>query len=64
MDKIKELKEAIKNSKRIVVFSGAGLSTNSGIPDFRSASGIYNQKLNSRFTPEEIISHSFFVAHT
>lgn len=60
---INKLKEAIKESKRIVVFSGAGLSTNSGIPDFRSANGIYNQKLNYRVRPEEIISHSFFMKY-
>ncbi len=63
MNKIEELKKMINESKRIVVFSGAGLSTNSGIPDFRSASGIYNEKLKSKFTPEEIISHSFFLKH-
>ncbi len=64
MNDIEELKKAIDESNNIVIFSGAGLSTNSGIPDFRSASGIYNQKLKSRFTPEEIISHSFFFEHT
>ena len=63
MNKIEELKKMINESKRIVVFSGAGLSTNSGIPDFRSASGIYNEKLKSKYTPEEIISHSFFLKH-
>ena len=64
MDNIERLKEAIKDAKKIVIFSGAGLSTNSGIPDFRSANGIYNAKLKSQFSPEEIISHSFFYAHT
>ena len=64
MNDIEKLKKAIDESNNIVIFSGAGLSTNSGIPDFRSASGIYNQKLKSNFTPEEIISHSFFFAHT
>ena len=63
MDKIEELKRAINECNNIVIFSGAGLSTNSGIPDFRSADGIYNQKLDNHFRPEEIISHSFFVAH-
>ncbi len=61
---IMRLKEAIDNAKKIVIFSGAGLSTNSGIPDFRSANGIYNAKLKSNFSPEEIISHTFFFAHT
>ena len=64
MDDIKKLKSIIEKSKRIVVFSGAGLSTNSGIPDFRSSDGLYNQKTNYRVTPEEIISHSFFMSNT
>lgn len=63
MDNIERLKNIIKESKNIVVFSGAGLSTNSGIPDFRSANGIYSQKTNSNYTPEEIISHSFFMKY-
>ena len=63
VNKIEELKEVIKNSNNIVIFSGAGLSTNSGIPDFRSADGIYNQRLNYRVRPEEIISHSFFMKY-
>lgn len=61
--KIKRLKNIIDNSKKIVIFSGAGLSTNSGIPDFRSANGIYNQKTKLNIRPEEIISHSFFVSN-
>ncbi len=63
MNEIQKLKKAIDDSKKIVVFSGAGLSTNSGIPDFRSASGIYNQKINMNVRPEEIISHSFFMTY-
>ena len=63
MNEIKKLKDAIDECNKIVVFSGAGLSTNSGIPDFRSANGIYNQKLNSNIRPEEIISHSFFMEY-
>ena len=63
MDKIKQLKEIVDISKRIVFFGGAGVSTESGIPDFRSASGIYNEKFNKRYTPEEIVSRSFFFAH-
>ncbi len=63
MDEIKRLKELIHKSQSIVVFSGAGLSTNSGIPDFRSADGLYNQKLNYKVMPEEIISHSFFIKY-
>ena len=61
---IERLKEAIKECNKIVVFSGAGLSTNSGIPDFRSADGLYNQETKINIRPEEIISHSFFVSNT
>ena len=64
MNDLEKLKEVIRNSKKIVVFSGAGLSTNSGIPDFRSADGLYNQKTNIQVKPEEIISHSFFMENT
>ncbi len=60
-DNYKKLKDAIEKSNNIVIFSGAGLSTNSGIPDFRSANGIYNAKLKSNISPEEVISHTFFV---
>ncbi len=61
MTDIERLKDAIKESNKIVIFSGAGLSTNSGIPDFRSADGLYNQETNINIRPEEIISHTFFV---
>ena len=63
MEKIIKLKEIIDNSKKIVIFTGAGLSTNSGIPDFRSANGLYNQKSKISYTPEEIISHGFFIRY-
>ena len=63
MDPKQSLKEAIKECHNIVIFSGAGLSTNSGIPDFRSADGIYNQKLNKFYRPEEAVSHTFFMEH-
>ena len=63
MKEIERLKEVIGKSNNIVIFSGAGLSTNSGIPDFRSADGLYNQKLNYKVRPEEIISHSFFMKY-
>lgn len=59
MKKIEFLKDIIDSSSSIVVFTGAGISTPSGIPDFRSANGIYNQKGTS-IPPEEIISHNFF----
>lgn len=61
IEKAKRLKEIIKNSKNICVFTGAGISCPSGIPDFRSADGLYNQKNGYNYSPEEIISHSFFV---
>ena len=59
MDKIEKLKQWISESKCIVFFGGAGVSTESGIPDFRSVDGLYNQKFE--YPPEQIISHSFFV---
>ena len=59
MDKIGKLKQWISESNRIVFFGGAGVSTESGIPDFRSVDGLYNQKFE--YPPEQIISHSFFV---
>lgn len=59
MDAKEQLKQWINESSRIVFFGGAGVSTESGIPDFRSVDGLYNQKY--RFPPETIISHSFYV---
>lgn len=56
------LQEIADDSERIVFFGGAGVSTESGIPDFRSADGIYRQKY--RYSPEQIVSHSFFVRDT
>ncbi|MCI5514964.1 MAG: NAD-dependent protein deacylase [Oscillospiraceae bacterium] len=56
------LQEIIDQSKNIVFFGGAGVSTESGIPDFRSTDGLYNQKYD--YPPEEILSHTFFVSHT
>lgn len=61
-DEIKRLQEIIGNCGSLVFFGGAGVSTESGIPDFRSADGLYNQKY--RFPPETILSHTFFVRHT
>lgn len=58
MDKMEKLKQWISESRRIVFFGGAGVSTESGIPDFRSVDGLYNQKFE--YPPERIISHSFF----
>ena len=63
MTDVERLAEILSQSRRAVFFGGAGMSTESGIPDFRSASGIYNQKLNRTFSPEEMASHNFFVSH-
>ena len=60
MEKIETLKQWVRESKRIVFFGGAGVSTESGIPDFRGVDGLYNQKFD--YPPERIISHSFFKA--
>lgn len=54
-----DLQKIINQSKNIVFFGGAGVSTESGIPDFRSVDGIYNQKYD--YPPEEILSHTFFI---
>ncbi|MBQ7049933.1 MAG: NAD-dependent protein deacylase, partial [Firmicutes bacterium] len=59
---MKTLDEIIRKSKRIVFFGGAGVSTESGIPDFRSVDGLYHMKYE--FPPEEILSHHFFVKNT
>ena len=58
-EKLEKLRQWIKESSRIVFFGGAGVSTESGIPDFRSVDGLYNQKY--QYPPETIISHSFYV---
>ena len=63
MDEIEILKSMLDHSHRIVFFTGAGISVPSGIPDFRSADGLYNQKGDTKYSPEQIISHSFYVAH-
>ena len=61
-EKIEKLKELINKSNNIVFFGGAGVSTESGIPDFRSKYGLYNQKYD--YPPKEILSHEFFINHT
>ena len=58
MDKIEKLKKWIDESNRIVFFGGAGVSTESGIPDFRSVDGLYSEVFD--YPPETIISHTFF----
>lgn len=60
---IENLKEIIQNSNNIVFFGGAGVSTESNIPDFRSSTGLFNEKLNITFTPEQLVSHSFYIKY-
>lgn len=59
-NKIIELKNILDSSSNIVFFGGAGVSTESNIPDFRSAEGIFNIKLNRHFTPEQLVSHTMY----
>lgn len=60
----RKLSELIKKSKRIVFFGGAGVSTESGIPDFRSENGLYQAQTKYGHSPEEMLSHSFFTSDT
>lgn len=60
---MQEIKELINNSNNIVFFGGAGVSTASGLPDFRSATGLYNKKNNANYSPEYMLSHEFFINH-
>ena len=62
MDKIEELQKYVDEAKNIVFFGGAGVSTESGIPDFRSVDGLYNQKWD--YPPEEILSSTFFYSNS
>ena len=62
MSTFEELQRVIDESEKIVFFGGAGVSTESGIPDFRSVDGLYNQKYD--YPPEEILSHTFFEHNT
>lgn len=62
LEAVKELQKMITESDNIVFFGGAGVSTESGIPDFRSVDGLYNQKYD--YPPETILSHSFYMAKT
>ena len=62
MTELETLQQYIDEARSIVFFGGAGVSTESGVPDFRSVDGLYNQKW--KYPPETILSHSFFMAHT
>ena len=61
-EEVKKLQEIIDDSANIVFFGGAGVSTESSIPDFRSADGLYQQMY--KYSPEQIVSHSFFMRNT
>ena len=63
MPEIETLREILRASRRAVFFGGAGMSTEAGIPDFRSAGGIYSETLHQEFSPEQMASHSFLMAH-
>ena len=60
-EKIQQLRELVASSNNIVFFGGAGVSTESGIPDFRSVDGLYHQKF--AYPPETMLSHTFYMAH-
>ena len=62
MNEVEQLKEIIASSDNIVFFGGAGVSTESGIPDFRSVDGLYHQKYD--YPPETILSHTFYMSKT
>ena len=64
MNSVQQLKQWINNSQSIVAITGAGFSTESGIPDFRGNTGVYKNPKNYGFPPETIVSNDFFYAHT
>ena len=60
---IEKLTQILRYSNNIAFFGGAGVSTESGIPDFRSSNGLWNEKLKINFTPEQLVSHTFFMRY-
>ncbi len=62
-EEIRELADILKESDNIVFFGGAGVSTESDIPDFRSSNGLWNEKLKINFTPEQLVSHTFYMRY-
>ena len=60
---IEKLTQILRDSNNIVFFGGAGCSCESGIPDFRSASGLWNEKLKINLTPEQLVSHTMFIKY-
>ena len=61
MGNYSELRDMIADSKNIVFFGGAGVSTESGIPDFRSENGVFDAIRSFGYSPEELLSHRFFI---
>lgn len=64
MQNISEFQQLVDKSKNIVFFGGAGVSTASGIPDFRSPNGLYSKQSNHKYPPEIMLSHDFYRDHT
>lgn len=62
-NKIEQLTKILKESNNIVFFGGAGCSCESGIPDFRSANGLWSEKLKINLTPEQLVSHTMFMRY-
>lgn len=62
-EKVEQLADMLSTSDNIVFFGGAGVSTASNIPDFRSSDGLYSKKLNKQFSPEQAVSHSFLMRY-
>lgn len=62
-EQIQKLADILRESKKIVFFGGAGVSTASNIPDFRSSNGLYSKKLDKNFSPEEAVSHTFLMKY-
>ena len=60
-EQLEKVRRILSSSRRMVFFGGAGVSTESGVPDFRSQDGLYRQKY--AYPPETILSHSFFLSH-
>ena len=60
---IEKLTQILREINNIVFFGGAGVSTESNIPDFRSSNGLWNEKLKINFTPEQLVSHTFFMSY-
>ena len=62
-EEIRELANILKESNNIVFFGGAGVSTESNIPDFRSSNGLWNEKLKMNISPEQLVSHTYYVRY-